>query len=529
MKDKMKFIAIFGLIFFSGCNELKIDRSAKNGGEGEVCQASKFEISFDNSSPTVNDDVSVTVKVLDSEGQVVSGYEDDVSLTLTGSATGKGAVDIQNGSGTRTITDTVAEIITVGLSDSGGCLKDTLPSSSLTFSSGPGGSCDSSKIGVPGAMGAAFGTQSLDLSNRTLSKTLSSNTSNIFAGGTPEGESISINWSGRRVLEFGNNDAVNFGLVERGLANLGTGTGLNWKWESGNEQWKTTYDGTNQGTFTGAATDVVALVVDGSTGDVEFWKNGVLEDADSTTFASGDSLIFYKAANSSNQPLVSGASTVTTVRTKGEEMAYSYNGADDWCGNAIPAPTCTITLEAPGVGSAFGASAMDVNEQVASITLPSSPASQYSASLASGLEIGTFTGRRAVEHINSATGSWTYSARGFVNDPPSADAVWRWVPGSSEWRVVVGGTEQAVHPGAHDDATAVVLVDNGDVEFWHGSAAGSMTLKNTFSPYSNGDTVKAFALTQGGTQGDSTSTEFKTSGYSQSYNGADNWCGNAIP
>lgn len=188
-----------------------------------------------------------------------------------------------------------------------------------------------------------------------------------------------------------------------------------------------------------------------------------------------------------------------------------------------PAPTCTITLEAPGVAGAFGAEAMDIDGQTASITASADPP-QYSASAVTGLEIGAFTGRRGIEHHNESTAGWQYSARGLINDPPSVDAVWRWRPGSNEWRVIIGGDQKAAVSGAHDDLTGVVLGEDGTVEFWRENALVAIE-----PAFSQGDTVKPFAITNGGGEGDFTSTTFITDdSRQQTLDSALDWCGNEI-
>ena len=62
--------------------------------------------------------VTVTVVAQDQFGNLVVTENRDVTLATSGSATGGGVVDIQNGTGTRDISDTVEETVTLSLSDS---------------------------------------------------------------------------------------------------------------------------------------------------------------------------------------------------------------------------------------------------------------------------------------------------------------------------------------------------------------------------------------------------------------------------
>jgi urease beta subunit len=66
---------------------------------------------------TVGTPIPVTVQALDQHGNLVTTENRDVTLVTTGSATGGGLVNIQNGSGSLSINDQVAETITLSLSD----------------------------------------------------------------------------------------------------------------------------------------------------------------------------------------------------------------------------------------------------------------------------------------------------------------------------------------------------------------------------------------------------------------------------
>ena len=69
-------------------------------------------------SGTVDGPVTVTVQAQKADNSVDTGYQQDVTLMTGGSATGGGLVNIVNGVGTKNISDTVAESVTLALSDS---------------------------------------------------------------------------------------------------------------------------------------------------------------------------------------------------------------------------------------------------------------------------------------------------------------------------------------------------------------------------------------------------------------------------
>ena len=82
--------------------------------------ASQFVI-IDPTDGTVDAAITVTVQLQDQYGNIVTTGADkdkDVTLNADGSATGDGVVDITNGTGTKDISDTVAETVNLDLTDS---------------------------------------------------------------------------------------------------------------------------------------------------------------------------------------------------------------------------------------------------------------------------------------------------------------------------------------------------------------------------------------------------------------------------
>ncbi len=67
---------------------------------------------------TVDAPVSVTVQAQKSDGSVDTNYQNDVTLVTSGSATGGGLINIVNGVGTASISDHVAQTVTLSLTDS---------------------------------------------------------------------------------------------------------------------------------------------------------------------------------------------------------------------------------------------------------------------------------------------------------------------------------------------------------------------------------------------------------------------------
>ncbi|MEK7690429.1 MAG: hypothetical protein AAB425_05350, partial [Bdellovibrionota bacterium] len=94
--------------------------------------ATKFLLTAPGSIGTTSSG-SVTVKAYDSYNNHVPTYGSDVSLTISGAATGAGLVDLVNGVGTKTIADSTAETVTVGLSDSQATGLAVTSTASVTF------------------------------------------------------------------------------------------------------------------------------------------------------------------------------------------------------------------------------------------------------------------------------------------------------------------------------------------------------------------------------------------------------------
>ncbi|MCL4406213.1 MAG: dockerin type I domain-containing protein [Patescibacteria group bacterium] len=97
-----------------------------------IVSATKFVI-LDPGPGTAGVPLTITIQAQDSYGSVDTTYNQGVTLNTTGSATGGGLITITNGVGTKNITDNVAEIITLSLTDSQSTGLDVSSTRSVTF------------------------------------------------------------------------------------------------------------------------------------------------------------------------------------------------------------------------------------------------------------------------------------------------------------------------------------------------------------------------------------------------------------
>ncbi|OGZ06366.1 MAG: hypothetical protein A2845_01050 [Candidatus Lloydbacteria bacterium RIFCSPHIGHO2_01_FULL_49_22] len=103
---------------------------AAQGGSGNYNPAPNVDQSFSVNHPatkfvilpptdgTTDAPVTVTIQAQKADNNIDTSYQDDVTLGTTGSASGGGLVDIENGIGTKNISDIMAESITLSLDDS---------------------------------------------------------------------------------------------------------------------------------------------------------------------------------------------------------------------------------------------------------------------------------------------------------------------------------------------------------------------------------------------------------------------------
>jgi len=95
--------------------------------------ATKFVILGGLPNTPILTPVAVTIQAQDAANNVVANFEADVTLVLSGSATGGGLVDIVNGVGTLMIQNAVDEAVTLSLSDSQATGLNVTSTQSITF------------------------------------------------------------------------------------------------------------------------------------------------------------------------------------------------------------------------------------------------------------------------------------------------------------------------------------------------------------------------------------------------------------
>ncbi|MDD5527420.1 MAG: hypothetical protein PHO56_00375 [Patescibacteria group bacterium] len=86
---------------------------------------------------TVGDHISVTIEAVDNSNNIDTTYQNDVTLSADGSASGAGLVNIVNGVGTKVITDIVAETVDLSLSDTQSTGLNVSSAQDLIFATGP--------------------------------------------------------------------------------------------------------------------------------------------------------------------------------------------------------------------------------------------------------------------------------------------------------------------------------------------------------------------------------------------------------
>ena len=94
--------------------------------------ATKFVV-LDPADSTVGTATTVTVQAQRADNTVDTNYQSDITIAVSGSATGGGLVDIVNGVGTRSVNDTVAETVTLSLTDSQGTGLDVTSTQQVNF------------------------------------------------------------------------------------------------------------------------------------------------------------------------------------------------------------------------------------------------------------------------------------------------------------------------------------------------------------------------------------------------------------
>ena len=190
----------------------------------------------------------------------------------------------------------------------------------------------------------AFGFAPMTVVGQTVSVT-GDGTSNYGMWAGAPGKSVS--WTGLRAVEFNTDVNPASGgtshLITRGSNSDVFGASYN----AANGKWELIHGNGSGGLIgaihlSGAATDTITLLIDGTTGDASVMISGALAMDKTTTPTSGvltglggmfagDTAIVAMAAIG----LGSGDTSQATARTNGTTYTQTYTGVKDWCGNAI--------------------------------------------------------------------------------------------------------------------------------------------------------------------------------------------------
>ena len=120
---------------------ITVTNSAPGGGVSNYVSfsvtysATKFVILTD-ATHSVDSPVTVTVQAQKADGSIDTSYVDDVTLLINGSAVGAGLVNISGGTGSRSVTHTVAEPIHLSLSDTEHTTLNVDSTADVTFHGG---------------------------------------------------------------------------------------------------------------------------------------------------------------------------------------------------------------------------------------------------------------------------------------------------------------------------------------------------------------------------------------------------------
>ena len=118
-------------------DQLKVSITNRNQSSNE--NTNRFVI-LDPLNVSTTSTATITIRALNSNGQIVTSYQDDVDLVSDGSSLINGLsqqerVDIINGVGTIALTDTVAETVNLSLVNSRGAITNLTDTQDIIFSS----------------------------------------------------------------------------------------------------------------------------------------------------------------------------------------------------------------------------------------------------------------------------------------------------------------------------------------------------------------------------------------------------------
>ncbi|MFZ2038738.1 MAG: dockerin type I domain-containing protein [Minisyncoccia bacterium] len=99
--------------------------------------ANKFIIVVSNTSAQIGTPITVTIRAVDSDENIDTTYQNDITLVTSGTATGGGFIDITNGVGSTQVNDLTAENILLSLLDTQNTGLNSSSTQSIVFSSTP--------------------------------------------------------------------------------------------------------------------------------------------------------------------------------------------------------------------------------------------------------------------------------------------------------------------------------------------------------------------------------------------------------
>ena len=197
-------------------------------------------------------------------------------------------------------------------------------------------------ITLTGDIAAVFGGQPLDISGQMVSKTVPASPASTYAAGVYP-DSINLNWSGRRAIAkqvsvFNTSGLTTWLLTNPTFTKLVQLAFVNGVWQvnDGSAENKVDFGA-------GTGLEKVAFVVDGATGDIEAWVDGVSVTKNDlapwmASFFAGETAI-YSADTLQNGavPLAEGdtfSAQIFTAAADLDDVGFPA-GTLDWCGNEI--------------------------------------------------------------------------------------------------------------------------------------------------------------------------------------------------
>ncbi|MEK7691870.1 MAG: hypothetical protein AAB425_12725, partial [Bdellovibrionota bacterium] len=372
-----------------------------------------------------------------------TAYESDVTLNANGAASGAGLVDISGGSGVKTITDLVAETVSLTLTDSQGTGLAVTHSASVTFNaggaskfllSGPDSSTAGTAISITvratdsggntvvtftsdvtlAANGSATGAGLVDIISGVGSLSINDTTAETVALSLTDSQGTGLAVTHTKSITFNAGSATKFMVYNPASSTVNTAVSVTVKAVDANNNKVTSYTSdvtlAASGSATGAGlvdivagegtksiNDLVAQNVSLSLTDTQGTGLAVTHTS-SVTFNPGTAVVFLISS-----PTSSTAGTAVSVTVKAVD-AYV---------NTVTSYGNDVTLAASG--SATGAGLVDIVSGVGSRSINDTVAQTTNLTLTDSQGTGL-----AVTHTGSITFSAGAASKHNVSGPSSA-------------------------------------------------------------------------------------------------------------